>query len=695
MLYGQGAVAASNTADYSLATGKFITLPAGNHFSTQLGSNGGLRTYTVITDLGLAGSTTTTDLQGMLGNLAGNYALGADIDASATLHWNADAGFDPVGTNAVRFTGTFTGLGHTITGLTINRPATDYVGLFGATQGATLRNVGLVGGTVTGQDLVSGLVGQGSSSNITNVYNTGTVSGQNAVGGLIGESDTSIISNAYSTGAVSGHDVVGGLIGDDSTGLISNVYSTGTVSGHDTVGGLMGANFDGTFSHAYSTGTVTGANYVGGLIGYSYNGTISTVYSTGTVSGTDAFAGGLLGYGDTSTISTAYSTGNVSGVNFVGGLLGHAATTSISNAYSTGAVVGVLGVGGLVGYSDTSTISNVYSTGAVSGTNSVGGLIGQTNGGSVSNAYWDTQTSGQASSADGTGITTADRLDPATYAGFNFSSVWTAPSARINQGYPTLQALPVAPTIIAIVFTATLGKTYGATLSGSLAAADFSYTGSLLGGDSLSGLTFTSSGTAATANIGSYGLTFVSPTGTLADLSAYTFSFSGGSALNVGTRAITVSASGQRKFAGTANPQLGYSLTLGSLVNNDQFSGGLATTVDRATAAGSYAITVGTLNLSANYTLTFTPGAFTVTPTPASGALEPEEIRTINAPIKPVYFGKDLNQVGPWSQVDPNPEATSLPGRTSDRRDNNNYNNGLQLRFLPLALPLALETVSL
>ena len=44
--------------------------------------------YTVINSLGLAGSVTALDLQGISGNLAGNYALGGDIDATGTSTWN-------------------------------------------------------------------------------------------------------------------------------------------------------------------------------------------------------------------------------------------------------------------------------------------------------------------------------------------------------------------------------------------------------------------------------------------------------------------------------------------------------------------------------------------------------------------------------------------------------------------------------
>lgn len=102
----------------------------------------------MITGLGAAGSTTGTDLQGMVGNLGGKYVLGADIDASATSGWNSNGSggyydFAPVGSQASSFTGVFDGLGHAIAGLTINSPATDVIDLFGYTIGATLRNIGL------------------------------------------------------------------------------------------------------------------------------------------------------------------------------------------------------------------------------------------------------------------------------------------------------------------------------------------------------------------------------------------------------------------------------------------------------------------------------------------------------------------------------------------------------------------------
>ena len=137
--------------DYILAPGVQVSLPAGANFS--LGGNN----FTVITALGADGSTTGTDLQGMYGAPSIKYALGADIDASATAPWDGGQGFKPVGyesatPNTTRFSGQFHGLGHRITGLTINRPTADYVGLFGsAVNNGDIRDVTLSGGSVTGR----------------------------------------------------------------------------------------------------------------------------------------------------------------------------------------------------------------------------------------------------------------------------------------------------------------------------------------------------------------------------------------------------------------------------------------------------------------------------------------------------------------------------------------------------------------
>lgn len=83
----------------------------------------------------------------------------------------------------------FNGNGYSINGLTIDKPETDYVGLFGYTEGAIIENVALKNVYITGRDYTGGLVGiAASSSNITNSYWDKETTGRNSsAGGGLGK----------------------------------------------------------------------------------------------------------------------------------------------------------------------------------------------------------------------------------------------------------------------------------------------------------------------------------------------------------------------------------------------------------------------------------------------------------------------------------------------------------------------------
>jgi filamentous hemagglutinin family protein len=244
--YGLGAVNAGNTATYNVRAP--VNLRAGDNFSTKLGSDGATDQYKVITSLGAAGSSTTTDLQGINGNPLLNYVLGADIDASDTVNWNAGAGFDPLGGIAAPtiFEGRFDGLNHKITNLFINRPGDNFVGLFGIAETTSIRNLGLVGGSIAGDSFVGAIAGQGCCTTFTNVYSTASVTGNEEVGGLVGELSGGSIIDSYATGAVTGNDKVGGLVGTSIFGAITRAYSTGRVTSAGMAGGLVAEDITGT-----------------------------------------------------------------------------------------------------------------------------------------------------------------------------------------------------------------------------------------------------------------------------------------------------------------------------------------------------------------------------------------------------------------------------------------------------------------
>lgn len=250
---------------FTLGKGAVVTLSGLNPSLSIEGFN-----YTVINSLGVSGSTTTTDLQGINGGLGLRYALGSNIDASATATWNAGAGFTPIGV----FSGTFDGLGHTISNLTMNSIGEG--GLFRSTSAAAvIRNVGLLGASINGA-LDSGTLVGINSATISNSYALGSVSatGLHFVGGLVGWNQSGSITNSYATVSVTGSSA-GGLVGSNA-GAISDSYATGNVTGSTRAGGLVGYN-SGSISNTYATGPVAGVGVKGGLV-ENNAGTVTTSY---------------------------------------------------------------------------------------------------------------------------------------------------------------------------------------------------------------------------------------------------------------------------------------------------------------------------------------------------------------------------------------------------------------------------------
>ena len=282
--------------------------------------------------------TNLAELQLMNLDTSGDYVLASDIDASETAIWNNGDGFSPVR----RVQGAFDGGGHTISGLTINRPTTDDVGLFG-----------LVGYFQAPVPSIENLV-------LSDV----SIIGRENVGSLVGFSTQCIIRNCRNTG----------------TGLISTTYGN--------VGGLVGHVQSTSFTDCYNLCSVhSDFSEAGGLVGYSTESSYTRCYNRGPVTLTFLFGGGLLGR-----------------VIFGG---------SVNQCYSTGSVSG--------GYSD-------Y----------MGGLVGGLDELNCTSSYWDVDTSGQATSPAGTGKTTEEMQQQATFTGWDFVWCW-----GIEEGvsYPFLHDL--------------------------------------------------------------------------------------------------------------------------------------------------------------------------------------------------------------------------------------------------------------
>ena len=226
------------------------------------------------------------------------------------------------------------------------------------------------------------------------------------------------------------------------------------------VGGLIGYNTGSSIANSHASGTVSGTFFVGGLAGWNQSSSMTNSYATGVVNDSGNNAGGLVGYSSGVSYSNVYATGAVTGTYNTGGLIGYNNTSPITNAYATGSVNGTGSVGGLVGWTNVGNITNAYSSGYVYGTSNVGGLAGGQSGSTISNSYWDTQTSGLATSAGGTGLTTAQMMQAANFSGWNFINTWGIKSAV---SYPYLSVLN--PTGVQVISGTVTGAVAGAPIS--------------------------------------------------------------------------------------------------------------------------------------------------------------------------------------------------------------------------------------
>lgn len=352
-----------------------------------------------------------------------HLALGSDIDMGP-LDPNDYA---PIGTLYLPFTGIFDGCGHTIRNFTYHDKTSQRVGLFGQ----------------VGYQDVYEAPNQGLIQNVS--ISQGSVSGRSRIGLLVGESWGSVRSCSVG-GIVTGTGwYVGGLAGF-SAGRIEDCSSSGNIRGADSVGGLIGASRGKSdiIESCSSFCSVTGQTSVGGLAGRA-DGSVRNSWATGSVDGIRE-VGGLIGDA-TSHVRACYATGNVSGEEEVGGLVGDS-LVSIVTCYASGTVTGIHRTGGLVGYNSGGVVAS-YSTGQVTGEEGVGGLIGsqtyaEVRRGSDLLCFWDDQTSGTSVSDGGTGRTTAQLMQAATFEGWGLQDTWVLDEGR---DYPRLawEGLPGAP----------------------------------------------------------------------------------------------------------------------------------------------------------------------------------------------------------------------------------------------------------
>lgn len=307
------------------------------------------------------------------------FSVGADvIDMTSYKSSDGVTDFLPIGriysANAHPFSGTFDGKGKTVkysydttSFADSDKAHVDYVGLFGYTDGATIKNMTVTPGEVQGNDYVGGVVGYAKNSVISDVVcDFGSkIYGNNYVGGVAGKAESTTIehkSDSVYNGSVSGREFVGGIVGEwivtASTQIGGGVAGQSNiktkdrsdVSGFRYVGGIAG-RLDASgctdalqFTPSFNNGT------------HSDNGSGSTKINNLKIEGTEyvgALFGALIGNGYHETANESVSTSviiqsqteNGATVTSVGNV-----TVKTKDGGDGGGAITPKVIGGLIGY---------------------------------------------------------------------------------------------------------------------------------------------------------------------------------------------------------------------------------------------------------------------------------------------------------------------------------------------------------
>lgn len=175
-----------------------------------------------------------------LGDLNGN----AETESIKT-ELTTGKGFLPIGGSTYKFNGIFNGNFKSINNLFINRPAENYVGLFGGKTAGIIKHLNLYNVNVTGgpsNSFTGGLVGYTEANVINCNVLDGSVTGTTNVGLAIGYSKSNI-RGVVVRGNVYGTNYVGGIVGALNTGATHTVVRGVNIGGAiDGIGGNTCSN---------------------------------------------------------------------------------------------------------------------------------------------------------------------------------------------------------------------------------------------------------------------------------------------------------------------------------------------------------------------------------------------------------------------------------------------------------------------
>ena len=256
--------------------------------------------------------TTYTDLHQALEEAknGGTVKLLRDVELTDT--WT------PVGDSSTPFKGTFDGDGHKITGLKITSGS--YIGLFGYVgEGATIKNVNLVGASVSGESRVGALIGR-----------------------IVGDATVSNCSVDSASKVVGSGSNTGGLIGE----------AFGTITGTITV------NLDHLTNHAAVENTADAHSRAAGIIAQVTRGAIVTISSCknhGPIKTNNGYAGGIVAAKQGSSKVSFENCSNAGALtgSYTGSLIAWLVGgnwLSMTNSGDARAAIGAVNISGTDGY---------------------------------------------------------------------------------------------------------------------------------------------------------------------------------------------------------------------------------------------------------------------------------------------------------------------------------------------------------
>ena len=410
------------------------------------------------------------------------FKLMANIDLTEYLEDESPSmGWNPVGSSSAPFKGILDGNGKTISGLWIDRPNTDNVGLIAYGSYATIKNLILKSVNIEGKDYVGAIIGYCSFCNIMKCDLSGNIFGNSYVGGCIGNgSQDNYLSDISSMTIVKGENYTGGIIGKTYGGVLSNCKVYSNVEGLDNTGGICGYSSFGNSNYGFLAcifaGNIIGNSNVGGICGATSLGYTRNCFIAGNINGKGDNIGGIVGVAQSHEIGNDYFSGTLTGKNNVGGILGSDKGCKFYSCYTNSSIAGNKDVGGICGKITSghinSCVANVTSVKASEGNvgrlyGSGSGYIGELNtpnenkalnraivicAGVVQDVVDDKQ--------NGAGVSPTTLKLKATYVamGWDFTDIWEIQETECYPYFKTQTAPPVLTSQVISGATTVSGK---------------------------------------------------------------------------------------------------------------------------------------------------------------------------------------------------------------------------------------------